>query len=179
MTHCAHARFVWNLCIEQESQWRAGRGRMPGLAERCRQLTEARAENAWLAGGSAMVQQQAIRDHDQAMTGFFNGTYGKPLAVIAGTPAPPLARARSARGAGSSRGRLRDLVDELDRAHLLVGRHALGDERDHLLGGDRRAATTNAFGTSPASSSGTPITAASAIAGWVSSSASSSAGATW
>ena len=39
--------------------------------------------------------------------------------------------------------------------------------------------TTYAAGTSPASSSGRPITAASATAGWVSSRASSSAGATW
>src|SRR5574340_1007821 len=38
--------------------------------------------------------------------------------------------------------------------------------------------TTNALGTSSPSSSSTPITAASAICGWVSSSASSSAGAT-
>ena len=76
--HCAHARFVWNLCVEQESHWRAGRGRMPGLAERCRQLTEARADNQWLAGGSAVVQQQAIRDHDQAMTNFFAGTHRRP-----------------------------------------------------------------------------------------------------
>jgi transposase len=69
---------MWNLCVEQDSHWRAGRGRMPGLAERCRQLTDARADNAWLTAGSAMVQQQAIRDHDQAMTGFFNGTHGRP-----------------------------------------------------------------------------------------------------
>jgi transposase len=51
---------------------------MPGFAERCRQLTEARAENAWLAEGSAMVQQHAIHDHDRAMTGFFNETNGRP-----------------------------------------------------------------------------------------------------
>jgi len=24
--HCAHARYVWNLCVEQESHWRPGRG---------------------------------------------------------------------------------------------------------------------------------------------------------
>jgi transposase len=78
LAHCAHARFVWNLCVEQESHWRAGRGRMPGLAERCRQLTEARADNQWLAGGSAVVQQQAIRDHDQAMANFFAGTHRRP-----------------------------------------------------------------------------------------------------
>jgi transposase len=78
LSHCAHARFVWNLCVEQESWWRAGRGLAPGLAERCRQLTEARAENAWLAGGSVIVQQQAIRDHDQAMANFFAGTHRRP-----------------------------------------------------------------------------------------------------
>ena len=47
--HCGHARYVWNLCVEQESGYRPGRGRMPGFAERCRQLTEARADNPWLA----------------------------------------------------------------------------------------------------------------------------------
>ena len=49
-----------------------------GLSERCRQLTEARAENAWLAEGSVIVQQQAIRDHDQAMANFFAGTHRRP-----------------------------------------------------------------------------------------------------
>jgi len=41
--HCAHARYVWNLCVEQESHWRPGRGKMPRFAGRCRQLSEARA----------------------------------------------------------------------------------------------------------------------------------------
>jgi putative transposase len=76
--HCAHARYVWNLCVEQENEWRPGRGKMPRLVERCRQLTEARADNPWLAAGSAIVQQQAIRDHDQAMQNFFAGTHGRP-----------------------------------------------------------------------------------------------------
>jgi putative transposase len=51
---------------------------MPRLAERCRQLTEARAESPWLAEGSAVVQQQAIRDHEQAMRNFFGGTHRRP-----------------------------------------------------------------------------------------------------
>jgi putative transposase len=76
--HSVHARYVWNLCIEQESWWRPRRGRMPRLAERCRQLTEARAESPWLAEGSAVVQQQAIRDHEQAMRNFFGGTHRRP-----------------------------------------------------------------------------------------------------
>ncbi|MCW2931253.1 MAG: (cytosine-5-)-methyltransferase [Actinomycetia bacterium] len=78
LRHCADARYVWNLCVEQEACRRAGRGRMPGLAERCRQLTEARADNPWLAGGSVIVQQQAIRDHTQAMARFFAGACRRP-----------------------------------------------------------------------------------------------------
>lgn len=78
LEHCGQARFVWNLCVEQEAGYRPGRGTMPGFAERCRQLTEARAEFEWLRAGSTTVQQQALRDHAQAMANFFNGTHRKP-----------------------------------------------------------------------------------------------------
>jgi transposase len=78
LRHCADARYVWNLCVEQESWWRPGRGGMPGFAERCRQLTEARADNPWLAEGSVIVQQQAARDHGQAMARFFDGYARRP-----------------------------------------------------------------------------------------------------
>lgn len=78
LEHCAHARYVWNLCVEQDSWWRPGRPKMPRLAERCQQLTEARQVNPWLAAGSVMVQQQAIRDHDQAMRNYFAGTHRPP-----------------------------------------------------------------------------------------------------
>jgi putative transposase len=76
--HCAHARFVWNLAVEQRQSWRPGRRPAPGFAEMCRQLSEARAENPWLAAGSVIVQQQALRDFDQAMRNFFNGTHRRP-----------------------------------------------------------------------------------------------------
>ncbi len=78
LRHCSDARYVWNLCVEQDREYRSGRGPTPGFAERCRQLTEARADNSWLAAGSVTVQQQAIRDHATAMTAFFNGTCGRP-----------------------------------------------------------------------------------------------------
>jgi len=78
LRHCSDARYVWNLCVEQENEHRPGRGRMPGFAERCRQLTEARAENPWLAEGSVIVQQQAVRDHLQAMASFFAGNCRRP-----------------------------------------------------------------------------------------------------
>ena len=76
--HCAHARYVWNLALEQQSCWRPGRGHAPGYVAQCRELTEARAEHRWLAAGSQMVQQQALRDFAQAMTNFYAGTHGKP-----------------------------------------------------------------------------------------------------
>ncbi|MGW5162731.1 helix-turn-helix domain-containing protein, partial [Nonomuraea wenchangensis] len=35
--HCAHARFVWNLAVEQHAHWKPGR-KGAGFAEQCRQL---------------------------------------------------------------------------------------------------------------------------------------------
>ncbi len=70
--HCAHARYVWNLAVEQHTHWRPGRAGAPGYLEQCRQLTQARKEHPWLAAGSQMVQQQALRDFARAMTAFFD-----------------------------------------------------------------------------------------------------------
>ena len=76
--HCAHARFVWNLAVEQQSHWRPGRKSAPSYLEQCRQLTQARAGSDWLRHGSQMVQQQALRDFAQAMANFFAGTHRRP-----------------------------------------------------------------------------------------------------
>jgi putative transposase len=76
--HCAHARFVWNLAVEQHRHWRPGRKSAPGYLEQCRQLTAARAEYPWLAAGSQMVQQQALRDFTQAVTNRISGSHGCP-----------------------------------------------------------------------------------------------------
>jgi transposase len=78
--HCAHARFVWNLAVEQQSWWWPGRGSAPSPAARMRQLAEARAAEPWLAQGSSSVQQQALRDFDRAMAAFFDkeNPAGKP-----------------------------------------------------------------------------------------------------
>jgi putative transposase len=70
--HCAHARYVWNLAVEQHSHWHPGRTSAPGYLEQSRQLTAARAGHDWLAAGSQMVQQQALRDFAQAMAAFFD-----------------------------------------------------------------------------------------------------------
>jgi putative transposase len=71
-SHCAHARYIWNLAVEQHRHWRPGRKGAPGYLEQCRQLTEARAAHGWLAAGSQTVQQQALRDFSQAMAAFFD-----------------------------------------------------------------------------------------------------------
>jgi putative transposase len=76
--HCAHARFVWNLACEQHAHWRPGRVSAPGYIEQARQLTQARAEFAWLRAGSVTVRQQALRDFAQAMRNFFGGTHRRP-----------------------------------------------------------------------------------------------------
>ena len=70
--HCAHARYVWNLAVEQHSHWRPGRAGAPGYREQCAQLTQARAEYPWLAVGSQTVQQQALRDLARATAAFFD-----------------------------------------------------------------------------------------------------------
>ena len=78
LEHARHARYVWNLAVEQHAHWRPGRAAAPGYPEQSRQLTEARAEFAWLRAGSQTVQQQALRDFAQAMRNFFGGTHRRP-----------------------------------------------------------------------------------------------------
>ena len=78
LLHCAHARFVWNLAVEQQSHWTRYRGPAPSHLARNKQLTEARREFGWLRAGSQMVQQQALRDFDQAIRNFFAGTHRRP-----------------------------------------------------------------------------------------------------
>src|SRR6266550_1145286 len=80
LQHCVHARFVWNLAVEQQSWWWPGRGSAPGSVVRQRQLAEARAAEPWLREGSSSVQQQVLRDFDRAMDAFFDpeNPAGKP-----------------------------------------------------------------------------------------------------
>lgn len=74
---CGQARFVWNLALEQWRMWQPGQ-HAPGYVETARQLTELRAAEPWLAEGSVTVQQQALRDFDQAKRNFFGGTHRRP-----------------------------------------------------------------------------------------------------
>jgi hypothetical protein len=50
--HCRHARFVWNLAVEQQRHWQPGR-KAPGYNEQC---AGARAEYGWLAAGQRVAR---------------------------------------------------------------------------------------------------------------------------
>jgi transposase len=78
LEHCAHARYVWNLAVEQHSHWSKGKKAAPGFAEQCRQLTEARRESDWLRAGSVDVQQQALKDFARAKQARFASGFGEP-----------------------------------------------------------------------------------------------------
>jgi putative transposase len=78
LLHCAHARYVWNLAVEQHAHWRRWRRSAPGFAEQCRQLTEARRANEWLGSGNADVQQQALKDFATAKNARFTCGFGEP-----------------------------------------------------------------------------------------------------
>src|SRR5690625_349378 len=95
-THCGHARFVWNLALEQCRHARRV-GQHADQAVWDRQLVEARKAAPWLAAGSSSVQQGALRDLRQA----FRNWWGNPAHF----------RAPSWRKAGVNEGfRVRDLT---------------------------------------------------------------------
>ena len=62
--HCGHARFVWNLALEQNQHART-LGQYPNQKLWTRDLAEARGSETWLKAGSSSVQQAdgfVIRD---------------------------------------------------------------------------------------------------------------------
>ncbi|MFC9126038.1 RNA-guided endonuclease InsQ/TnpB family protein [Streptomyces sp. NPDC057099] len=87
LLHCAHARYVWNLAVEQHAHWRRDkvhhrpdgkRTGAPSFAEQCRQLTEARAASEWLRAGNQTVQAQALKDFARAKAARFTSGFGEP-----------------------------------------------------------------------------------------------------
>ena len=80
--HCADARYVWNLGLEQRSFWSRERaGRLPklGAVEQASDLAHAR-KHTWLGEGSSSVQQQALRDLDRAFRNWWKnpGHFSRP-----------------------------------------------------------------------------------------------------
>lgn len=82
--HCHHARFVFNIGLEQRALWsrdKHNRGSHPnhGLldaarvntASQMRELAELRGDLPWLKAGSSSVQQAALRDLNTAFANFY------------------------------------------------------------------------------------------------------------
>jgi len=89
--HCHHARFVFNIGLEQRSMWRRSkhdRGTHPELgpldaarvttATQMRELAQLRGDLDWLRMGSSSVQQAALRDLDRAFQNFYAGRTSYP-----------------------------------------------------------------------------------------------------
>lgn len=74
---CGHARYVWNLAVEQLGHSQPGRW-CPNYYEQSRQLTEARHANPWMTEVPTVVGQQALRDFNQAISNWRGGTHRAP-----------------------------------------------------------------------------------------------------
>ena len=80
LRHCSSARLIWNLALEQSNYYSRQRGPAPNFVAACRQLTELRQDSPWVAAGSQTVQQQALKDLDQAFKNWWRnpGHFGRP-----------------------------------------------------------------------------------------------------
>ena len=77
--HCADARYVWNLALEQRNLWVRGRSQKITCNNQMNELSEAR-KATWLKEGSAAIQQQALRDLDRAFQNWWKRPdhFGRP-----------------------------------------------------------------------------------------------------
>ncbi len=81
LEHAQHARFLWNIGLEQRAIWSETKrhyAQKINYNSQARELTELRSELDWLCDGSTVVQQGALRDLDQAFKNFFKGTHAYP-----------------------------------------------------------------------------------------------------
>ena len=78
--HADHARFVYNIGLNQRKMWKRDKhlrgdlsaSRITNLSQQ-RELAQLRADTDWLRAGSSAVQQVALRDLDRAFTNFYAG----------------------------------------------------------------------------------------------------------
>jgi len=73
-THCGHARFMWNIGLEQRQHYRADlKGKFNvNKATQAKELTSLRKEVEWLRNGSTIVQQAALNDLQRAYQNFWD-----------------------------------------------------------------------------------------------------------
>ena len=73
--HCADARFVYNLGLEQRNLWQRHRLQKVTTATQMKELAQARQANDWLRSGSSSVQQAALRDLDRAFRNWWKSPH--------------------------------------------------------------------------------------------------------
>lgn len=80
--HAAHSRFVYNIGLEQRKMWHPFKRKTFNVSyvTQARELTEARKAFPWLAEGSTVVQQGALRDLDRAYRNWWSNPahFGPP-----------------------------------------------------------------------------------------------------
>ena len=78
--HCGQARLIWNLGLNQRNCYHPYIGPTPDFVEMSAQLTQLRKGIDWLQAGSQTVQQQALKDLDQAFRNWWKnpGHFGRP-----------------------------------------------------------------------------------------------------
>ena len=67
--HCGHARYIWNLAVEQHAHWHPGRKGAPGYLEQClaahrRPAKQPHGQRLGLAGREPHADQDAERDDE-------------------------------------------------------------------------------------------------------------------
>lgn len=87
--HADHARFIYNIALEQRSLWTPAKRYSPHKITyntQARELTELRKDTDWLRAGSTVVQQGALRDLDIAFKRFFarQGRYPQFKSAMSG-----------------------------------------------------------------------------------------------
>ena len=146
---CAHGRYMWNLGLEQPLMWARWKGPTPGFNAQAAQLTAARTAEPWLACGSQTVQQQALRDLDQAWRNFFAGTHRRPSWRKAGEhEGLRIVGPQGLRVRQDNRPRSSVLAPKVGWVQFKRGR-ALADWKSYRITGDRSGRWHIAFAVIP------------------------------
>ncbi|MFI6720431.1 RNA-guided endonuclease InsQ/TnpB family protein [Kribbella sp. NPDC050470] len=150
LRQCRHARYMWNLALEQWSMWTPDKAPAARFVEQARQLTEARAEFGWLRAGSQTVQQQALRDFAQAVKNFYARTHRRPTWRKAGLHEGfRIVGSQAARIEKLSRKWARVLVPKVGWVRFRLSR-AIPDAKSYRVTRDRAGRWHLAFAVVPA-----------------------------
>ena len=120
----------------------------PGYVEQARQLTEARAAFGWLRAGSQTVQQQALRDFDQAVKNFYAAPTGGRRGAKPGCTRGSASSAAGVRVVRLNRKWARVMVPKVGWVRFRLSR-AVPDAKSYRITRDRAGRWHLAFAVIP------------------------------